>query len=74
MERGGNQSFFHYLEEYELQNADIRTKLTSKAAAYYRGLMDGHEMGAQVQPTYEVGRQVYKEDIPLGDMSPEELF
>lgn len=27
-----------------------------------------------IQPAPEVGREVYKEEIPLAEMSPEELF
>ncbi len=54
MDKGGNESFTKFLTIYGLQNAELRTKITSKAAAYYRGVLDGKEMG--IQPAPEVGR------------------
>ena len=72
MQRGGNTNFRNFLTFYNLENAEIRAKLTSKAAAHYRGVLDGKQMGNQ--PTAEKGRQIYKEDIPLVDMSAEEIF
>lgn len=41
MQRGGNTNFRNFLTFYNLENAEIRTKLTSKAAAHYRGVLDG---------------------------------
>lgn len=41
MQRGGNTNFRNFLTFYSLENAEIRAKLTSKAAAHYRGILDG---------------------------------
>lgn len=54
---------------YGLDQEEIRIKITSKAAAYYRSLLDGKAVGNQ--PSVELGRQVCKENIPLTEMSPE---
>ena len=47
MEKGGNASFYTYLAEYQLQDAPPREKLITKAAKYYRSLLDGKEIGQQ---------------------------
>lgn len=69
MDRGGNESFGKFLRVYGLELADIRTKVTCRASFYYRGLLDGKDQGEQ--PSVEEGRLISKENIPLGDMSPE---
>ena len=72
MERGGNSSFYQYLSQYGLQDAPPRDKLVTKAAKYYRDLLDGKDAGPLPNPL--AGKEVYKDDIPIGDMSPEELM
>ena len=72
MEKGGNSSFYQFLDQYGLQEAPPRDKLISKAAKYYRDLLSGKDLGAQ--PSTTAGRTVHRDDIPLGEMSPEELI
>jgi hypothetical protein len=47
MERGGNESFAAFMKIYELDQAEIRTKITSQAAAYYRTTLDSGTIGVQ---------------------------
>jgi predicted transposase YdaD len=60
------------LRQFGLGLADIRLICTCKASAYYRALLDGKAEGEQ--PSIEEGRLVAKEEIPLVDMSPEEML
>ena len=72
MERGGNQSFSNFLQQYGLQLADIRLKVSSKASKYYKDMLDGKALGAQ--PSIEDGRLVDKKEMPLTDMKADEVF
>ena len=72
MEKGGNDSYARFLRQYGLELADIRTKVTCKASTYYRGLLDGKEVGQQ--PPLEDGRLIDKQTIPLADMNSEEML
>ena len=50
MERGGNEAFANFMKAYDLDQAEIRIKVTSQAAAYYRVMLEGKMIG--VQPTF----------------------
>jgi hypothetical protein len=50
MERGGNEAFATFMAVYDLDHAEIRIKVTSQAAAYYKAVLDGKVVG--VQPTF----------------------
>ena len=60
------------MQTYGLELADIRIKISCRGSKYYRDMLDGKAMGSQ--PSLEDGRLVDKEDIPLSDMSPEEIL
>lgn len=72
MEKGGNESFSHFLRIYSLELGDIRVKVTCRASKYYRDMLDGKAIGEQ--PAVEEGRLINKEGMPLEDMSPEEML
>ena len=72
MERGGNQSFHNFLQQYGLELADIRLKVSSRASKYYRDMLDGKALGAQ--PQLEEGKLIAKEDMPISDMKAEEVL
>ena len=54
---GGNERFRIFLEEYHLENSSISTKYKTKAAEYYRKLLDAeiNQQSIEDKPTYEEG-------------------